>query len=135
VVHYEGTAVDVTERKRSVEEVRRTVSVLRSTLESTADGILVVDRSGQVVSSNQRLAQLWNVPGQLEKGGTEAFLDHVRRQLRNPDPLLKTLRLMDAEPEAESFDVLELEDGRVIECHSLPHRLDGAAVGRVWSFR
>ena len=135
VVHYEGTAVDVTERKRSVEEVRRTVSVLRSTLESTADGILVVDRSGRVVSSNQRLAQLWNVPGELEGGGAETFLDHVRGQLRNPDPLLKTLRHMDAEPEAESFDVLELEDGRVIECQSLPHRLDSAAVGRVWSFR
>jgi diguanylate cyclase (GGDEF)-like protein/PAS domain S-box-containing protein len=136
VVHYEGTAVDVTERKRSVEEVRRTVSVLRSTLESTADGILVVDRSGRVVSSNERLAQLWNIgPGELPKSRAEAFLDHVRVQLRASDPFLETVRLMDAEPEAESLDVVEFEDGRVFECYSLPHRLDGAAVGRVWSFR
>jgi diguanylate cyclase (GGDEF)-like protein/PAS domain S-box-containing protein len=136
VVHYEGTAVDVTERKRSVEEVRRTVSVLRSTLESTADGILVVDRSGRVVSSNQRLAQLWNVaPHDLEPGRAGTFLDHVCGQLTSADAFRETVRLTGAEPEAESFDVLEVEDGRVFECCSLPHRLDGAAVGRVWSFR
>ncbi len=136
VVHYEGTAVDVTERKRSVEEVRRTVSVLRSTLESTADGILVVDRSGRVVSSNQRLAQLWRLtPDELQQGSAVQFLDHVRGQLKSPETFLETVALMDAQPEAESFDVLEFEDGRVFECYSLPHRLDGAAVGRVWSFR
>src|SRR6185295_10449680 len=85
--------------------------------------------------SNQRLAQVWKLPDALEKGGAAAFLDHVREHLRNPAALLETVRAMDAEPEAESFDVLEFEDGRVFECYSLPHRLDGAAVGRVWSFR
>jgi diguanylate cyclase (GGDEF)-like protein/PAS domain S-box-containing protein len=136
VVHYEGTAVDVTERKRSVEEVRRTVSVLRSTLESTADGILVVDRSGRVVSWNARLAQLWGIdPAELQEGRAEAFVDHVRAQLRGAEAFLETVRRMGADAEAESFDVLEFADGRVFECYSLPHRLDGAAVGRVWSFR
>jgi diguanylate cyclase (GGDEF)-like protein len=127
---------DLAERTRAEAALRRAESVLRSTLESTADGIVVVDKSDRVVSSNQRLAQLWRIdPGVLQRGGVAAFVDHVRALLKSPESFLDALRLVDTELEAESFDELELEDGRVFECHSLPHRLDGAAVGRVWSFR
>jgi diguanylate cyclase (GGDEF)-like protein/PAS domain S-box-containing protein len=136
VVHYEGTVVDVTERKRWVEEARHTVSVLQSTLESTADGILVLDGHRKVVSFNHRLAQLWGIsPAVLPGNDAEAFLGHVRAQLRDPEAFLETARRTDLDREAESFDVLEFKDGRVFECYSLPHRLDGEAVGRVWSFR
>jgi PAS domain S-box-containing protein len=39
-------ARDITERKRAEDELHNSLSLLSSTLESTADGILVVDRQG-----------------------------------------------------------------------------------------
>jgi diguanylate cyclase (GGDEF)-like protein/PAS domain S-box-containing protein len=136
VVRYEGSAEDVTKRKRSEEEVRRTVSVLQSTLESTADGILVVDRSGRIVSSNRRLAQLWQIPPEiLASGEHRSLLAHFIAQLQTPTQFLERMRELELQPEAESFDVLEFKDGRVFERHLLPQLLDGKAVGRVWSFR
>jgi diguanylate cyclase (GGDEF)-like protein len=122
--------------RRSEEEVRRTVSVLQSTLESTADAILVVDRAGCVVTFNQRFIQLWRLsPDAIPRRDHPASLDLLTGQLRHPEQLNARVRQLDADLEAESFDLLEFHDDRVFECYSLPHRLDGAAVGRVWSFR
>ena len=129
-------ANDVSRRLEAEAETRRSLSLLRSTLESTADGILVVDRQGKVVSYNRRFAQIWEIPGELLATGDDAaLLTYVLDRLRDPQSFLDKVHELYAAPTAESFDVLEFADGRIIERYSVPQLLDGAPVGRVWSFR
>src|SRR6266566_9169257 len=117
-----------------------TVSVLQATLESTADGILVVDLDGNIVSHNRHFEEMWHLPASVIAANNDAacrgrLIAHIRDQLVNPQLFVDGIQDRYAEPESDSFDVLIFKDGRVLERYSIPLRLDGRSVGRVWSFR
>jgi diguanylate cyclase (GGDEF)-like protein/PAS domain S-box-containing protein len=110
--------------------------MLLATLEATADGILVVDRTGKIVRYNKRFADMWRLPEPiLEARDDDRAIAHVLRQLKNPDSFVSKIRELYADPKSESFDVLRFIDGRVFERYSIPQCIDGEPIGRVWSFR
>ena len=121
---------------RAEQQLRETLSLLSATLESTADGILVVDREGQVTSFNRKFAQLWRLPdGLLGSRDDDRLIAYVLEQLTDPDAFVVKIRELYGRPDASSFDILTFKDGRVYERYSQPQMIGGHAVGRVWSFR
>ena len=127
---------DMTEHKRAEQALASSLSLLKATLESTADGLLVVDRDGQIVQFNQKFTGMWKIPADIlatqDDRRTIAF---VLEQLQDPGRFVAKVKELYAQPEAESFDVLEFKDGRTFERYSQPQRIGGQSVGRVWSFR
>jgi PAS domain S-box-containing protein len=131
-----GTWRDITERKQAEEGIKQSLSLLKATLESTANGILVVDRESRIVSYNQRFKQMWRIPESIiETKNENKALSFVLDQLNEPDAFLSKVRELYLKPEVESYDILEFKDGRVFERYSLPQKLGTDVVGRVWSFR
>ncbi len=117
-------------------ELDRSLSLLRATLEATADGILVVSDKGSITSYNRRFAEIWGITEDvLAAGKDDLALRNASQQLKDPDAFTAKVRDLYADPNAESFDVLEFRDGRIIERYSRPQKIGNRTVGRVWSFR
>lgn len=135
VVRLTGSCWDVTDQWKANEELAKTASLLRATLEATADGILVVDRLGKVVARNQRFATLWSIPDRCATNDDATLLQIVTSQLEDPDLFIDRVRELYATPLAESFDIVRFKDGRVFERYSIPQKIGEEVVGRVWSFR
>ncbi len=131
-----GSCWDVTELVEATASRERLLSLLRATIEATADGTLVVDRQGRVVVRNRRFLDLWKIPPALADCQDDAvLLAFVRDQLENPDEFLAQVQQIYASPEAESTGQIRCTDGRIFERYSAPQRIGEAVVGRVWSFR
>ena len=127
---------DITERRNAQREASRSFSLLRATLESTADGILVVDLDGKILSFNQKMADLWEIPAEVfASGDDQRAIGLALEKLVHPDEFVAKVTELYRHPEEASYDVLELKDGRTFERYSQPQRIDDVAVGRVWSFR
>lgn len=123
-------------RARGYEELLNEHSLLLATLEATADGILVVDRTGKIVRFNDRFRRLWRIPEEvLVARDDDSAIAYVLSQLKDPQAFIAKIEELYANPDAESFDVIEFKDGRVFERLSVPQRVDDQPVGRVWSFR
>ena len=126
----------IVQRKRVADKLDQSISLLKATLESTADGLLVIDSSGKIVAYNQKFAHLWGIPESvLASQDDDQALAFVLEQLKDPEGFLGKVRKLYGQPEAESYDLIEFKDGRVFERYSQPQRLGRTTVGRVWSFR
>lgn len=124
------------ERKKAENERKRDRSLLVAALESTADGILVVDRDGKWSSFNQKFVEMWKIPPSIFEAGDDGeALDYVYNMIADPEKFVARVQELYEDPERDSFDVIELKDGRIFERYSQPQRLGSDIVGRVWSFR
>jgi diguanylate cyclase (GGDEF)-like protein/PAS domain S-box-containing protein len=127
---------DITERKQADEKLKKSLSLLHGTLESTADGILVVNMEGRIETFNQKFVELWSIPSSVMASGDDSqAIAFILEQLKDPQGFIKKVNELYAQPEANSYDVIEFNDGRVFERYSQPQRIGERIVGRVWSFR
>lgn len=126
--------------KEALEEKTRqldhSLSILRATIESTADGILVTDEHDNVLRFNERYLEMWQIhPAIIDTGQHRHLLKFCCKHLADPRQFLDKLEEIYATWPPESYDLLELADGRVFERFSRIQHIEERSSGRIWSFR
>jgi PAS domain S-box-containing protein len=126
---------EISQRRIAESLVKKTVSELHAAIESTADGIYVVDRARRVVRYNQNFASMWKIPDNLLQSGDDYKISgYLRDQMKNPGSFNESEEHLPPK-DRETYDMLELNDGRIFERYSKPQKMDSAIIGRVLSYR
>jgi signal transduction histidine kinase len=120
---------------RKVEDaLAHTLSQLRATLESTGNGILVINWQGHIDSMNHLFGKMWGIEGALLDLHDDArLLDFVTSQVMESE--LLRARLSAIVHNGETQDLLHHLEGRVLEVSSRPQYLDEQIIGRVFGFQ
>jgi len=122
----------VTQQQRQAQDaLAHTLSQLRATLESTGNGILVLNWQGRIDGMNQLFGKMWGVSQELLQAQDDAaVLAFISRSVMEAD--LLRARLSAVIDSRETQDLLHHQDGRVFELSSRAQYLGEQIVGRVF---
>lgn len=127
---------DMRQQRDTEEQLENRMAELRATLESTGDGVLVIDTVGAVRHYNRRFVELWNVPPELlAEHDDKALFAHLAACVQDESSYQERLAGITNAPDLECTDVLLLRSGRMLERVTLPQTSRSRVVGRVYSFR
>lgn len=128
-------AREITERVAADAARQRGEAVMRATLESTADGILVVDNARRVMHYNHQFATIWQIPDALRENSTnQGILAHSAGLVADREGFAEKVEKLYSGLD-EATDEVQMLDGRVLERYTRPLLQDGRIEGRIWSFR
>ncbi|GBO52847.1 two-component sensor histidine kinase [Pseudanabaena sp. lw0831] len=125
---------NIRDRKAAEAEINKSFAALGATLEATADGILVLDANGNIIICNQKFVDLWQIPDRIFRSNDDSYiLKYVSKRISSSQYLHQFGKGL--ESDQNSFEIVELDDGRTLECYSQPQNVLDSCAGRVWSLR
>jgi two-component system, NtrC family, sensor kinase len=133
----DGLINDISRRKRADLELRAKTAFLEALVNSTIDGMLVVDEKGKRILENQHFAKIFDIPADLLAGADDApVLRHVVQTTKDPEAFLARVHHLYQHSDEDSRDEIELKDGTILDRYSSPVQgSDGTYYGRIWTFR
>ncbi len=122
----------VLERTSSLQNA---LSLTRATLDSSIDGIIVVNNEGKIIDFNNQYSEMWKIKDDLSEKDYDYCLNFMATQVEESEDFLIKTKELNKDPNQVSITSIRLKDGRVFERYSHPQKLKGKTVGRIWSFR
>jgi PAS domain S-box-containing protein len=128
---------DITERIRAREELRWKTAFLEAQVDSTGDGILVVDPEGKPILLNRQFRRFFKPPQDLiDRNDAQLLLEHVLGIAKDPKRCLEEVIYQREHLDQATRGEVELLDGTVLERYSSSVLgQDGRYFGRIWTFR
>ena len=133
----EALQVENTERKLTEQELQWKTAFLEAQVNSSIDGIMVVDQYNKKILQNQRTADLLKVPQHIadDKDDKEQ-LQWVTNMTKNPGQFVEKVVYLYSHQNEISRDEIELKNGTILDRYSSPViGKNGQYYGRIWTFR
>jgi diguanylate cyclase (GGDEF)-like protein len=128
---------DVTDKKRTEEEIQFANVVMKTQMEASEDGFLVVDKTRRIISFNKRFAEVHRCPiSLLETGNYAEALRHIVSTAKDPAASAARIEFFYDNPGLDGRDEFETRDGRFLDRYTVSLTgPEGAYLGRAWFYR
>jgi PAS domain S-box-containing protein len=131
-----GISLDITEQKKKESEIEFKNTLLEAQLESSIDGILVVDNNSKFILYNHRFVEMWNIPKNLlTTNDDKKIVDFALKHLKDPQSFKEKVEYLYSHESEKSRDEIELKDGKIFDRYSAPlYDSEDNYMGRMWYF-
>lgn len=117
-------------------ELKNTISILNSTIESTSEGIVVVNSDNVITKYNKRFLEFWNFKEEdINNNDWNVIIEELINLTVNPEIGRERIRVVNQTKELSDTYQFELKDGRIVERTTVPQLIEGEIVGRVWNYK
>jgi signal transduction histidine kinase len=129
-------AREATARRAAEAAQGRMASLLRTALESTAEGLLVVDLAGRISAYNRKFLTLCGIPEYvMAPMRIEGVIEYLQKEFGDTSALLDEVRMLQTRSDKEGSGFLQVNGNGQVQAFSRPQRLENETVGRVLSFQ
>jgi diguanylate cyclase (GGDEF)-like protein/PAS domain S-box-containing protein len=127
---------DITARCLAAQKLEFTNILLKTKMEASRDGIMVIDSDNKVIALNQRYGKMTDTcVDDLVGQDLYVAVERVRRSLKDQDALLRRAASVAANPLEASEAAFEMADGRFITRYMAPLRAaNGDYLGRAFFY-
>lgn len=124
------------DRRRDAEtSLSNNLKILEATINSTGDGILVVDVNRKVLKINDLFLKMWNISSDIcSLSDAEEYLSFVNRQVKDLNIFEAWVNSLYKTCTIDNY-IATLLDGRIINVFSNPLMDKDILFGRLWSFK
>ena len=132
-----GVINNITQRKKAEEKLKENAALLLAQLNSTIDGVLVIDSNNKRLLLNQRFIELVNPPQDIQDNDDDTLLlQYVVGLTKCPGKFLEKVMYLNDHPDEMSSDEIEFKSGMFLDRYTAPViDKDGEYLGRMWTFR
>ncbi|WP_052117553.1 diguanylate cyclase domain-containing protein [Legionella norrlandica] len=121
--------------EKRIHSLKYSISMLRSTIESAADGLLVINLDNKVINYNNKFLKLWDIDEfALKTKNLKRIFEHMHKQLIASNESRKLDKLMRSEADYEAKQVVTFKNKIIVECRSQPHKLNNKIIGKILTF-
>jgi signal transduction histidine kinase len=114
----EKLKTEIIERQQYEEALFLKSALLEAQCEAGIDGILAIDKQGEVILSNKRFEEMWDIPAQITKEKEyRPISSFMEGQVNEPQVLLRIYDCLIELSEGKSLAELHLKNGKIFEMY------------------
>ncbi len=134
---FSGLLTDISEKRKADELLNESEDRLLSLISNMQDGILVEDENRKVVLANAVYCEMFEIdipPNAMRGEDSNMFVDATRPLFRDPDFFEEKIFTLLEFQKPELGELLEMNDGRILQRDFIPIRSKGIYKGHVWKY-